>query len=334
VAQYRDVVGDAERGDDDKKDRDIMISLANADSRHIPLADQSVQCVITSPPYWGLRSYNTGDNKHMEIGAEPTPAAYVASIVAVMRECWRVLRDDGTAWLNLGDSYYGNKGESNFTGSDKRGARIHNFYKSGDGLKPKDLVGIPWRVAFALQDDGWYLRSDIVWFKPNPVPEPIKDRPTRAHEFIFLLSKSERYFYDQDSIRTKTDRINSGGGKKYSKLGQDKLTSWTPNPLGSNARDVWEIPVNPYSGAHFATFPPALVEPMVLAGSRKGDTVLDPFAGSGTVGEVCRASGRHFIGLDLSTTYLTENAMPRAMNTNTAASMATLPIFTTQLTML
>ena len=326
-----------------------MIALANADSRHIPLADKTIQCVVTSPPYWGLRSYNTGDNKHLEIGAEPTPQAYVASIAAVMREVWRVLRDDGVLWLNLGDSYATPKeGNTNGTyGKVKQKEGVNNMSiskKTPDGLKPKDLVGIPWRVAFALQDDGWYVRSDIIWHKPNPMPESVTDRPTKAHEYVFLLTKAARYYYDSEAIKepvadisierakygfesAKRSRANSHTSSRSDCMIADQLV---PKSGMRNKRSVWTVATSPYSGAHYATFPPALVEPMILAGSRPGDSVLDPFAGSGTVGEVCRKYGRNFIGLDLSAKYLTDNAMPRAMQTNTAASMATLPMFAEQ----
>ncbi len=181
-----------------------MIALANADSKHIPLADNTVQCVVTSPPYWCLRSYLTGNNKHLEIGAEPTPALYVASIVAVMREVWRVLRGDGTVWLNLGDSYGTGASGQNFdpaSGATNKGGQgvAGTFgHKKQAPLRGfhKQLIGIPWRVAFALQDDGWYLRSDIIWHKPNHMPESVTDRPTKAHEYVFLLTKSARYYYD------------------------------------------------------------------------------------------------------------------------------------------
>ena len=322
-----------------------MIELINADSRRIPLADNSVQCVVTSPPYWGLRSYNTGDNKHLEIGAEKTPQEYVASIVAVMRECWRVLKDDGVLWLNLGDSYAANRGN----GASGIGAKQETNVGANlgklvcpDGLKPKDLVGIPWRVAFALQDYGWYLRQDIIWHKPNPMPESVSDRCTKAHEYVFLLTKRARYYFDNESIKensvytwnsakstlaangTKNVELYDSGQRRTA--GADTFHR-DEDRTGRNRRSVWTVATSPYSGAHYATFPPALVEPMVLAGSRQGDIVLDPFCGSGTVGQVCRESQRRFVGLDLSATYLTDNALPRAAKTNTAQSMATLPLF-------
>jgi DNA modification methylase len=436
-----------------------MIALANADSRRIPLSDQSAQCVITSPPYWGLRDYGHSD----QIGLEATPALYVASIVSVMREVYRVLKDDGVLWLNLGDSYAGGKGQSgtrgaeNQEGRNKRGESLNRGYQTlggakqtkptddkaalrSSGLKPKDLVGIPWRVAFALQDDGWYLRSDIIWHKLNPMPESVTDRPTKSHEYVFLLTKQARYFYDAEAIKETSETIQGPrpfGGAGNGKQNTERHDYMYQGDNGTrNRRSVWTIATSPYSGAHFATFPPALVEPMVLAGTSArgecpvcgkawvrvvedspeyaavkarmigkthedtskelergkqqswgrdkarvtqdvntvgwrpqcdcaradwywcedcniskpiselthgcpqcGETmtpapydpvpqiVLDPFAGSGTVGQVCRSSGRSFVGFDLSLKYLHNNAMPRAQNTNTAASMATLPMF-------
>ena len=248
----------------------------------------SVQCVVTSPPYWGLRNYNVKD----QIGLERTPEAYVEKMVAVFREVKRVLRDDGTCWLNLGDSF-----------------------------QDKQLVGMPWRVAFALQADGWYLRSDIIWHKPNPMPESVTDRPTKSHEYLFLLTKSARYYYDADAIRepyaakTLTHR---GGGRAAGKPGQqDKLGKvasgtfgkWNKarvvDSRGANARSVWTINSQPYAEAHFATFPEKLVEPCVKAGTKHGDIVLDPFAGSGTTGLVAGKLGREFIGIELNADYIT-----------------------------
>lgn len=301
--------------------------LLNANSLHIPLASQSVQMVATSPPYYSLRDYGVEG----QIGQETTPAAYVENLVNVFREVWRVLKADGVLWLNLGDSYNGSGGAGGDyapgglkDGQPKyKGARV-------DGLKPKDLIGIPWRVAFALQADGWYLRSDVIWSKPNPMPESVTDRPTKAHEYVFLLSKSQKYFYDADAIKEKAVEGNDLGllrGKQAGgadanlvawhahsiKARQDKgIDSRSGNPSGlKNKRSVWEVATSPYSGAHFATWPPALVEPMIKAGSRRGDIVLDPFAGSGTTLMVARQLGRRAVGLDLSYTYLRECARPR-----------------------
>lgn len=210
-----------------------MIQLYQADARSLPIPDNSVDCVVTSPPYWGLRDYGLGDQG---IGLEPTPEEYCASMVNVFRDIRRVLKPTGTVWMNLGDSYTG-------SGVHPGGGDI----QKGKNLKPKDLVGIPWRVAFALQADGWYLRSDIIWSKPNPMPESVTDRPTKAHEYIFLLTKSPKYYYDADAIRTK---------------GMDG---------DRNKRSVWEIATQPYPEAHFATYPEKLVEPCILAGtSEKG----------------------------------------------------------------
>ena len=247
------------------------------------------------------------------IGLEPTPELYVEHIVQVMHEVKRVLRDDGTLWLNLGDSYSGSgRGPSSMNSAQE----MWNATVPA-GLKPKDLVGIPWRVAFALQADGWWLRSDIVWSKPNPMPESVTDRPTRSHEYVFLLSKSARYYYDADAIREQTNTmatweewvagdgrkmpsgnlvegVNAGFGAK-----QDSFT----HPAGRNKRSVWEIATQPYAKAHFATFPEKLVEPCILAGCPEGGAVLDPFAGSGTVGLVAERLGRHSVLIEANEEY-------------------------------
>jgi site-specific DNA-methyltransferase (cytosine-N4-specific) len=237
------------------------------------LPDQFFQCVVTSPPYWGLRDYGAVG----QIGAEDTPDEYVARLVAVFEEVKRVLRDDGTLWLNIGDSYTsGNRG---YRAPDKKNPIRAMGYRAPtpEGLKPKDLVGIPWRLAFALQSAGWYLRADIVWEKVNCTPESVKDRPTRSHEYIFLLSKSLRYYYDAES----TKEVN-----------------------GRNRRTVWSVPTEPFSGAHFATFPPRLITPCILAGSAPGDWMLDPFFGSGTVGIVCEQRDRRYVGIELNPEYV------------------------------
>jgi len=248
------------------------------------LPDCSVHCCVTSPPYWGLRDYGVEG----QFGLERTPEEYVARLVEVFREVRRVLRDDGTLWLNLGDSY-----ASSGTLDKNGAARMHEWKGDGvnrhrtdgskdvgkgraptvPGLKPKDLVGIPWRVAFALQEDGWYLRSDIIWHKPNPMPESVQDRPTKAHEYMFLLSKSRKYYYDAEAVREESHyRAPKGSGTgrgRYSDDGMGSVPSGgvSANPLGRNRRDVWTIPTRPYRGAHFATFPTALVEPCLLAGT-------------------------------------------------------------------
>jgi DNA modification methylase len=314
--------------------------MLNADARAIPLADQSVHCVVTSPPYWGLRDYGVAG----QLGLERSPEEYVAGMVAVFREVWRVLRDDGTAWINLGDSYTSGGRDTYGTWSPDSKQATHTAIKDAKraaqppGLKPKDLVGIPWRTAFALQADGWYLRSDIIWSKPNPMPESVIDRPTKAHEYLFLLAKRERYYYDAETIKEPAiysgpnapDAIKSPYGQGYTRRAIDKrLGAERPrdyddagekfgdgvsaarlkagNAFGNgssrNKRSVWTIATAPYPEAHFATFPEALVEPCILAGSPAGGMVLDPFAGSGTVGLVCQRLGRRFVGLELKPEY-------------------------------
>ena len=290
----------------------------------------SVQTCVTSPPYWGLRDYGVDG----QIGLEETPDAFLAELVDVFRSVWRVLRDDGTLWLNLGDSYAAARGGTHQPaetlaggkgGKTNSGGRVNRGRIDGKnptrnarliGLKHKDLIGIPWRVAFALQADGWYLRSDIIWSKPNPMPESVTDRPTKAHEYVFLMTKRPRYFYDADAIRENHARVwdaETNGGSLCGTDGRDRAVigghgradrgKTVPNPAGRNKRTVWTIPTQPYSEAHFATFPEALVVPCVLAGSREGDTVLDPFAGSGTTGKVAVELGREFIGCELNPDY-------------------------------
>ncbi len=245
------------------------------------LPAQSVHCVVTSPPYWRLRDYGHAD----QIGQERTPHKYVEKMVAVFREVRRVLRDDGTVWLNLGDTY---------------------------GSK-KQLVGTPWRVAFALQDDGWYLRQDIIWHKPNPMPESVTDRCTKAHEYVFLLTKQPRYYYDAEAVKEENSPTSKMGGvyandSKQTQCGnghsgiaaEGKINIWA----GRNRRSVWTVTTSPYKGAHFATMPPKLVEPCVLAGCPVGGVVLDPFAGSGTTGAVAVGHGRNFVGIELNPAYV------------------------------
>jgi len=231
------------------------------------------RCCITSPPYWGLRDYKAEG----QIGAEDDPEDYVGRVAAVFEQVRRVLTDDGTFWLNIGDSYTsGNRG---YRAPDKKNPIRAMSYRARtpEGLKPKDLVGIPWRLAFALQKAGWYLRSEIIWEKPNCMPESVKDRPTRCHEYVFLFSKSLRYYYDSQSVLEEN---------------------------GRNRRTVWSIPTEPFPGAHFATFPPKLIEPCILAGSEPGDWVLDPFFGSGTVGVVCEQQHRNYVGIELNPEYV------------------------------
>jgi site-specific DNA-methyltransferase (adenine-specific)/site-specific DNA-methyltransferase (cytosine-N4-specific) len=253
--------------------------VVRGDALHVlrELPDGVFRCCVTSPPYWGLRDYGVD----YQIGAEVKLDHYLHNLTVIFREVRRTLRDDGTLWLNLGDSY--TSGGRAWRDSDRKNPARAMSYRppTPDGLKPKDLIGVPWRVAFALQDDGWYLRSDIVWYKPNCQPESVKDRPTRAHEYIFLLSKSERYHYDYEAIREKAN-------------GDERLR---------NRRSVWAVNTEAYPEAHFATFPPALIEPCIHAGSEVGDWVLDPFLGSGTVGVGCLRAARRFYGIEISPDY-------------------------------
>jgi len=255
------------------------LSLRVGDARAVLAAfeDGSFQTCVTSPPYWGLRDYDIEG----QIGAEPSVEHYIEDLVSVFREVRRVLRDDGTLWLNIGDSY--TSGGRTWRDTDKKNAARGMSYRppTPDGLKPKDLVGVPWRLAFALQSDGWYLRCDVVWEKPNATPESVKDRPARCHEYVFLLSKSEKYFYDHAAVR-----VPAKG-----------------NGATRNRRSVWSINTTPFPEAHFATFPPEIVEPCILAGSRGGDRVLDPFLGSGTVALVAGKLGRSCVGVELNPDY-------------------------------
>ena len=281
------------------------------------LEAQSVHCVVTSPPYFGLRDYGVDG----QLGLEETPAAYVAKLVGVFREVRRVLRDDGTVWLNLGDSYAsGEVGRHDSVqanqGRDWSGTRKAKERKQArpvTGLAQKQLLGIPWRVAFALQDDGWILRSDIIWAKSNPMPESVKDRPTKAHEYIFLLAKQPRYYYDADAVRedlarpeliTRKRRVGPTAARPVGERNdQGRIVDYA-NPEDRNRRSVWTVSTTPYKGAHFAVFPPKLIEPCVLAGCPEGGVVLDPFAGSGTTGEVAIKHERRFVGIELNPEYI------------------------------
>ena len=268
----------------------MTVTILPGDCRRVlaTLPAASLQTCVTSPPYFGLRDYGADG----QIGLEPTPAEYVDELVAVFREVRRVLKDDGTLWLNLGDSYAAMR-DSKATPDTLRGDSDGTLVKKGfaanrnpatlkaAGLKHKDLIGIPWRVAFALQADGWYLRQDIIWHKPNPMPESVTDRCTKAHEYLFLLAKSERYYYDSDAIAEPA-------------LNDDSR----------NRRSVWTVPTKPFSGAHFATFPPDLIAPCILAGSRTGDVVLDPFGGAGTTGLVADRLGRDATLIELNPEYV------------------------------
>ncbi len=293
--------------------------LLKADARQIPLRDETVQCVVTSPPYWGLRDYGVEG----QLGLEAMPEEYITNLVMVFREVRRVLRKDGTLWLNLGDGYaesWGNYWPQTKDGPSRqreRGSWRRKAYEgresqSGNltgttwsGFKPKDLIGIPWRVAFALQADGWWLRLDIIWAKPNPMPESVKDRPTQSHEYLFLLTKSARYYYDAEAIREPGSlesqaRYKRGRSRHHKWADGGPMTKQEQCSLGRNKRSVWWIATQPYSGSHFATFPEKLVEPCILAGSREGDIVLDPFVGSGTTVRVAEKFNRTGIGCDLA----------------------------------
>jgi len=272
------------------------------------LPERSVQTVVTSPPYYSLRDYGIAG----QIGLEATVDGYVAALVDVFRLVRRVLADDGTVWLNLGDSYTSG-GRTSYDDDDKLPARAGSHRApSPPSLKPKDLVGIPWRVAFALQADGWYLRNDIIWHKPNPMPESVTDRCTRAHEYVFHLAKSGRYYFDGDAIKEpgevrvygddKIKRVRNVGGRSDGFTGT--IGGYGLGHHGTrNKRTVWTVTPKPFPGAHFAVMPPDLVEPCIRAGSRAGDTVLDPFAGAGTVGLVAARLGRRFVGIELNPDY-------------------------------
>lgn len=345
--------------------------IITADARDLSMiADKSCRCCVTSPPYYGLRDYGVDG----QIGLESTPEEYVAQLVLVFREVWKKLTDDGTLWLNIGDSYAGGKRGGNsgvITGKGKDASIIdkskRNLPRWGGGnnqatgnIKPKDLIGIPWMVAFALRADGWYLRSDIIWAKPNPMPESVKDRPTKSHEYLFLLSKSQKYYYDAEaiyepanydgrkdtvfkgSLKYDADTLSRVGGERWpNKIrgfktkdqiddnqhhGSDIKNSRTGSNIvghsgnfnadgkpnisfdndgvpARNKRTVWTINTQPFKNAHFAVMPEQLIEPCILAGSRPGDTVLDPFGGSGTVGVVAKRFGRDFILVDINKDY-------------------------------
>jgi len=363
--------------------------ICQADARHIPIASGTVQTVVTSPPYWGLRDYGIPG----QMGLERTPEEYVANMVAVFREVRRVLKDDGVLWINLGDSYAsdpGKGGSGTYNGRngggesygrpyqagsgradgivDERGQRNRDGTPKSHGLKAKDLVGIPWRVAFALQADGWYLRQDIIWSKPGPMPESVRDRCCKSHEYLFLLAKSERYYFDHIAIQEPSvtndprrpytsegawqmdgrppeqrhgvePRSFKGSQFHTGKTGEHQLgrSSGKPRvsaPKGSfngkteamadtgqnafraitesrNKRSVWTISTQPWKGAHFATMPEKLVEPCILAGSRPGDLVFDPFVGSGTVIRVASRLQRRGVGCDLNFEYLSKQAVKR-----------------------
>jgi DNA modification methylase len=334
----------------------MTVRILTGDCRDVlgTLPDKSINCCVTSPPYFGLRDYGVEG----QIGLEQTPDAFVAEMVAVFREVRRVLRDDGTLWLNLGDSYAGsgkggnpeegkqatNRGSQSVgvlygTGKTAREAAVTNVTrKTFDGIKAKDLIGIPWRVAFALQADGWYLRQDIIWSKPNPMPESVQDRCTKAHEYIFMLSKSARYFYDADAIKEDASEVSiarseradlrekPGWSEAYhgnppTGFKRDKQRGHSRRHAGfndrwdamekaeqcggkRNKRSVWTVATQPFSEAHFATFPPSLIEPCIKAGCPTGGTVLDPFGGAGTTGLVADRLQRDAILIELNPAYV------------------------------
>lgn len=291
--------------------------LEGDNRKHLPeLESGSVNTCVTSPPFFGLRDYGHED----QIGLEPSPDEYIEKLVGVFQEVKRVLRDDGTLWLNIGDSYATNgcyigdykKNHPDHhdlhTDHSERYPQSRKGYRGG-GIKAKDLIGIPWMLAFALRADGWYLRNDIIWHKPNPTPESVTDRCTKSHEHIFLLAKSKTYYCDMDAIKEQGvypagTRAAKGSPERYA----ERMVNGRPPDYKiydglRNKRDVWTVTTKPYPGAHFATFPPDLVEPCVLAGCPSGGKVLDPFAGSGTVGEVALKLGRKFIGIELNPAY-------------------------------
>lgn len=303
-----------------------------------------IQTIVTSPPYWGLRDYGMSG----QLGQEKTFSEFLANMVEVFSLCWDMLADDGTMWVNMGDSYARNGGVTDNT-TDRRGrslANLHNrqkrMTKVSDGLKPKNIVGQPWRLAFALQEFGWNLRQDIIWHKPNPMPESVRDRFTKSHEYLFLLTKSEKYYFDQEAIlepisaasisRLAQDIENQSGSdlavgktngpmkavrRSGNKERKDGIERGCPENAGSNVcgsipwegdmrnkRSVWTISTEKFTGAHFAVMPTALVEPCILAGSRPGDMVFDPFMGSGTVAEVSQNLGRKWVGTELNPEYI------------------------------
>lgn len=296
-----------------KTNAKIYVGDAKASLKNIKKG--SVQTVITSPPYWGLRDYG----QEAQLGLEPTPQEFIENLCQVFDEVWDVLADDGTLWVNLGDSYASFRDskaapdslrQGDGTAVGKASNRNPEMLRQA-GLKHKDLVGIPWRFAFAMQDRGWYLRQDIIWQKPNPMPESVTDRCTKSHEYIFLLTKNSKYYFDNEAIkedaiwaeekRAGLGRLHYNGKRQGQEgTGQENFVSIVDK---RNKRDVWSVNVKPYKEAHFATYPPELIEPCVLAGSKEGDTVLDPFSGSGTTGQVAMQHGRNYIGLELNPDY-------------------------------
>lgn len=281
------------------------------------LPDGFIDCCVTSPPYYALRDYGVAG----QIGLEETPEAYINKLVEVFREVRRVLKDDGTLWVNIGDSYcnsngfarasaqYQRKGRNNAPANDRDLTALHEA-----GYKTKDLIGIPWALAFALRADGWYLRQDIIWNKPNAMPESVKDRCTKSHEYIFMLSKNPQYYFDNEAIAEDADPKYKARYKSDFNRGKAELTPYVngkPNTTGKhiytgkrNKRDVWTINTRPIKDAHFATYSEELVKPCILAGSRRGGIILDPFFGSGTTGRVAESLGRRYLGIELNPEYI------------------------------
>lgn len=294
--------------------QDDRVTLHHGDALEVArsLPDALARTIVTSPPYFGLRDYGVDG----QVGGENTPEEFVATLVSLFHELGRVLTDDGTLWLNLGDSYSttargnkpGNHSTSGLTNPGRQDSMLRRSNKIEFGVPHKNLLGIPWRVALALQADGWILRSEIIWQKPNPMPESVTDRPTSSHEHIFLLTKSERYYYDAAAVAENVTKGSAGSSFTTGQTGvngqgrtstKERIESET-----RNARDVWSISTVPFPGAHFAVFPPELPRRCIAAGSAIGDTVLDPFSGSGTTGKVALDHGRNYVGIDLNSDYL------------------------------
>ena len=278
----------------------------------IPTITEPIQMCVTSPPYYGLRDYGGEEN---QIGQEGSPEEFIDQLVEVFKKVRDVMVDDGTLWVNMGDTYYNYRSDGNYPKQtvSKTNQDLPNFSPARGnklkGLKSKDLIGVPWLLAFALRKDGWYLRQDIIWHKPNPMPESVKDRCTKSHEYIFLLSKSKNYYYDNEAIKEPAkdwgtrDRTN---GKYHNKgTGLSPHTGLSKSYPTKNKRSVWTVTSKPYKEAHFATYPPDLIEPCIKAGSRKGDIILDPFMGSGATAMVSKQLDRHFIGCELHDSYKT-----------------------------
>tara|TARA_S200000501_G_scaffold56601_1_gene46773 strand:+ start:1533 stop:2444 length:912 start_codon:yes stop_codon:yes gene_type:complete len=277
------------------------------------------QMCVTSPPYYGLRDYGGEEN---QVGMEDTPEDYINNMVEIFRLVRDNLQDDGTLWLNIGDTYYNYRSDGNYPKQtvSKTNQDLPSFSpvrgNKLEGLKSKDLIGIPWMLAFALRADGWYLRQDIIWHKPNPMPESVRDRCTKSHEYIFLLSKSKKYYYDNEAIKEDAKdwgtRDRTKGKYHNQGTGLQPHTGLQKSYPKKNKRSVWSVTTKPFKGSHFAVFPPDLIQPCILAGSRKGDLILDPFMGSGTTAMVSKQLGRDYIGCELHENY--SELIDRRMN--------------------